>query len=104
MSGDGLKVDHLTETAKILTRNAQEVDALGEDAPQVPNAGLSTAVVGDALVELAQAMSFVAQAALSAADTVQVCDANYAATDWANGQYLSGAGEQMPETSGGGSR
>ncbi|MEV0947131.1 hypothetical protein [Rhodococcus sp. NPDC049939] len=104
MSTDGLKVEHLNETAKILARNAREVEDLGAKAPSVPNAGPSTALVGDALVELAEAMSFVAQASANAADVVQASDANYAATDQANGRQLSGVGEHIPETSGGGMR
>ncbi|AOW93796.1 hypothetical protein BFN03_17150 [Rhodococcus sp. WMMA185] len=104
MSGDSVKVEHLNDTAQILARNAEEVEELGVKAPNVPNAGPSTALVGDALVELAQAMSFVAQASANAADAVQASDANYAATDQANSRQLSGVGEHIPETSGGGTR
>ncbi|WP_072689112.1 hypothetical protein [Rhodococcus marinonascens] len=104
MSPDGLKVEHLNDTAKILARNAREVEALGAKAPHLPNAGPSSALIGDALIALAQAMSYVAQASANAADTVQVCDANYAATDQANDRQLSGVGEQIPEISVGGTR
>ncbi|WP_072690475.1 hypothetical protein [Rhodococcus marinonascens] len=98
MSADQLNVENLNETARILARSAVEVDEAGSQAPAVPNAGPSTAFVGDALVALADAMSQIARSSARAADIVASCDANYTESDQTNADELAVVGERMSPT------
>ena len=55
MSWYGLDIGDLNEPAKLLVDNGQTLDAAGNEAPEVPNAGPSTALIGDGIAALAQA-------------------------------------------------
>lgn len=57
MTLPGIAVGDLNEPARILVENAQTLDAAGHAAPEIPGAGLSTALIADAIAALAQALS-----------------------------------------------
>lgn len=90
MSLNDIEIGDLNEPAQILARNAQALDAGGQSAPDIPNAGQSTALVGDAIAALAQAMSDLVVSSARAADAIESCDDGYSATEDTNTADLSG--------------
>lgn len=92
MSLQDIEIGDLNEPAQILMKNAQTLDAGGAIAPEVPNAGPSTAFVGNAITSLAQALSALVISSARAADAVQACDEGYAATEHANAAAVVDAG------------
>ena len=89
MSLNGIEISDLNEPAQILVRNAQSLDASGEVAPIIPNAGQSTPLIGDAITALAQAMSDLVVSSARAADAVQASDEGYATTEDVNTADIS---------------
>lgn len=94
MSLNNIEIGDLNEPARILLQNAQTLDASGESAPTIPNAGQSTAFVGEAITSLAEAMSELVISSARAADVVQACDNDYAATEHTNATDVAEAGPQ----------
>lgn len=84
MSLNDIEIGDLNEPAQILVRNSQSLDASGEAAPDIPNAGQSTPLIGSAISALAQAMSGLVVSSARAADAVQASEVGYAATEDAN--------------------
>lgn len=88
MTLSGIVVGDLNEPARILVENAKTLDAAGNAAPEIPAAGISTALIADAIAALAQAMSDLVGRSIKAADAVQACNEGYAATEAVNGAII----------------
>ena len=89
----GLDIGDLNEPARLLVDNSQTLDAAGNEAPEVPHAGPSTALIGDGIAALAQAMSDLVVSSARAAHAVQDCDEGYAATEYMNGAAIADAAD-----------
>ena len=98
-SPDGtLRVDDLGSVARILATNAQDMNALGESAPNVPNAGPSTGAVGTIIGSLAEAMSKATVSAANSADLVEANNQGYVDADQDNSLQIENAGAEGPES------
>ncbi|WP_027502338.1 hypothetical protein [Rhodococcus sp. UNC363MFTsu5.1] len=91
-----MEVGDLSPAARSLALGANGLQELAARAPQLPNAGASTAFVGDVLAALAEAMSQAAAVEASAADTVHVNASSYTESDTNAGQILDRTGQALP--------
>ncbi|MFC7449730.1 hypothetical protein [Rhodococcus daqingensis] len=95
-----MEVDDLSPAARSLALGANGLQELAAQAPQLPNAGASTAFVGDVLTALAEAMATAAAVESSAADTVHANVSSYAESDTNTGQALDKVGQAVPSKGG----
>ena len=76
MSG-GFNVKDLNRLAGTLAQGAQQFAGLSSNAPAIPDAGISTGAVGNAISAFCDVMSKVTQTAANAADQAQSNSTNY---------------------------
>jgi hypothetical protein len=77
VSADGFGVKDLNRLAQTLAQGAEDFERLSGNAPQIPDAGPSTASVAGAVSSLATVMSKITQSAAVAADQAQESDRTY---------------------------
>jgi hypothetical protein len=83
MSG-GFNIKDLNRTAGTLAQGAQQFAGLSSSTPAIPDAGLSTGAVGNAISAFCTVMSKVTQTAANAADHAQSNSAHYDNTEGNN--------------------
>ncbi len=83
MSG-GFNIKDLNRVASTLAQGAQSLAGLSSSAPAIPDAGISTGAVANAISAFCNVMSKATQTAANAADQAQSNSANYDNTDEAN--------------------
>lgn len=88
-----LKVQNLCELAATLATASQGVEDMAGSAPKVPDAGVSTGAVAEALQSLAQLMATIASGAARCADLAQQNGTTYQESDHANAESLNRAGK-----------
>lgn len=93
--GIPLQVGDLKPSAQSLAGAAQGYQDSASLAPEIPNAGQSTASVGQLLVAFATALSQCAQVSARSADAVQACDVTYTETDEDASRELAKSGEDL---------
>jgi hypothetical protein len=91
MSG-GFDIKDLNRVASTLAQGAQQFAGLSSSAPAIPDAGVSTGVVGNAISAFCDVMSKVTRTAANAADQAQSSSAGYDNTEHNNQASLGKIG------------
>ncbi|MGC0365670.1 hypothetical protein ABH922_003654 [Rhodococcus sp. 27YEA15] len=97
MSGGDLQVGNLSIVAAPLAQVSQDILGLASSAPEAPNAGPSTAHVGDFVSALARMIALLSQTSADLADAVNIGGENYFDTEQLNNIRLS-ASEHRTQT------
>ncbi|QNG20079.1 hypothetical protein G4H71_14080 [Rhodococcus triatomae] len=97
MSGPNeMEVGDLNAVASPLHQAAQGFANLSSQAPEAPDAGPSTARVGDALVAIANSMSQLVDTVTSLADAVETSGEDYFEAENLNRLELEKIGDDLP--------
>ena len=89
MTEPGCDVKNLNRLAATLAQGAEDLENLSGSAPAMPDAGVSSGVVGGGISALAEVMDKVVQSAANGADQAQASGKAYESADNSANDSLS---------------